>query len=145
MKLEDCFYCTKDERLEKLMIKVCTIDCADIYLFKDQKHLGRCVVALDEHYTEIYQIPEEKLNRFMKVVSNVSFVITKLFNADKINYAVYGDLVSHFHIHIVPKKKDELQWGKPFTDDIEKKILSEDEYKKYITLLNKELKNNSSI
>ncbi|WP_302821258.1 HIT family protein [Fusobacterium ulcerans] len=121
MRSNDCFYCKKDERLKELMIKICTIDCADIYFFKDQKHLGRCIVALNEHYTEMYKIPEKKLNEFIKVVSKVSFTIAKLFKADKVNYAVYGDIVPHFHVHLVPKKKDELQWGKPFTDDIEKK------------------------
>lgn len=141
MKSNNCFYCTKEGEIDNLMIKICTIDCADIYFFKDQKHLGRCVVALDEHYTEMYQIPEEKLNNFMKIVSKVSSIISKLFKADKINYAVYGDLVPHFHVHLVPKKKDELQWGKPFTDDIEKKFLSEDEYSKYIKLIYNELNN----
>lgn len=139
MQSNNCFYCTKEGKINELMMKICTLDCADIYFFKDQKHLGRCVVALDEHCTEIYQISEEKLNRFMKVVSKVSSVIAELFKADKINYAIYGDLVPHFHIHLVPKKKNELQWGKPFTDDIEKKFLSESEYKKYITLIKNEL------
>lgn len=139
MQSNNCFYCTKEGKINELMMKICTLDCADIYFFKDQKHLGRCVVALDEHYTEIYQIPEEKLNRFMKVVSKVSSVIAELFKADKINYAIYGDLVPHFHVHLVPKKKNELQWGKPFTDDIEKKFLSESEYKKYITLIKNKL------
>lgn len=141
MKSNNCFYCTKDGEIKNLMIKICTIDCADIYFFKDQKHLGRCVVALDEHYTEMHQIPEEKLSRFMKVVAKVSSAVSKLFKADKINYAVYGDLVPHFHFHIVPKKKDELQWGKPFTDDIEKRFLSDEEYSKYIKLIYEKLNN----
>ncbi len=141
MKSKDCFYCTKTGKIDKLMIKICSIDCADIYFFKDQKHLGRCVVTLDEHYTEMFQIPEEKLNRFMKIVSKVSSIISELFKADKINYAVYGDLVPHFHVHLVPKKKDELQWGKPFTDDINKKFLSDIDYEKYITLIYERLKN----
>lgn len=89
----------------------------------------------------MHQIPEEKLNRFMKVVAKVSSAVSELFKADKINYAVYGDLVPHFHFHIVPKKKDELQWGKPFTDDIEKRFLSDEEYSKYINLIYEKLNN----
>ena len=139
MKSNNCFYCTKNEKLTNLMIEICSIDCADIYLFKDQKHPGRCIVALNEHYTEIFEIPEEKLNRFMKVVSKVSLVLSKLFKSDKINYAIYGDLVPHFHIHLVPKKKNELQWGKPFTDDIEKHFLTENEYKNFVNLIYNEL------
>ena len=75
----------------------------------------------------------------MKVVSKVSLVLSKLFKSDKINYAIYGDLVPHFHIHLVPKKKNELQWGKPFTDDIEKHFLTENEYKNFVNLIYNEL------
>ena len=42
------------------------------------------------------------------------------------NYAIYGDKVSHFHVHVVPKREGELQWGGPFTDDIEKVKLPEE-------------------
>ena len=46
--------------------------------------------------------------------------IARYAKADKINYAIYGDIVSHFHVHVVPKTKDGLQWGGPFTDNIPK-------------------------
>ena len=49
--------------------------------------------------------------------------VSKFARADKINCAIYGDLVSHFHVHVVPKRKGELQWGRPFTDDIEEVFL----------------------
>lgn len=135
MDKEHCFYCTKDLRLVSLMTKICTIECADIYLFKDQKYPGRCVVALDEHYEEIFSIPMDKLNIYMSVVSKVAKVLYDLFNADKINYAVYGDLVSHFHVHIVPKKKDSFNWGIPFTDTDFKVYLDDSEFAKRIKLI----------
>lgn len=140
MNRHDCFYCSKDERLQNLMTKICTIDCADIYLFKDQRYAGRCVVALDEHYEEMFQIPQEKLSNYMKVVSKVAEVIYKLFEADKINYAIYGDLVSHFHVHVVPKKKDNLEWGTPFTDNSEKIYLTSEDFNKRIELIRNALK-----
>ena len=47
----------------------------------------------------------------------------------KINYAIYGDLVSHFHVHVVPKQRDGLQWGGPFTDTLPKVTLGEGEFR----------------
>ena len=135
MSRNDCFYCIEDKKLQKLMTKICTLDCANIYLFKDQKYPGRCVVALDEHYEEIFQIPKEKLITYMTIVSKVAEVIHDLFGADKINYAVYGDLVSHFHVHIVPKRKDNIDWGTPFSDNASNIYLSEDEFLKRIELI----------
>lgn len=54
--------------------------------------------------------------------------ISEYTKADKINYAIYGDLVSHFHVHLVPKHRDGLQWGGPFTDDLPKVLLADQEY-----------------
>lgn len=64
----------------------------------------------------------------MQDLSKVSKALKLLFHADKINLAVYGDLVSHFHVHIVPKTRDGFEWGKPFSDEKEKHFLEDAEY-----------------
>lgn len=124
----DCFYCKKDERQAALMLPLAELRWSDVYLFRDQKHRGRCIVALKEHRDEMWQLSEEQRNGFFAEVSAVAEAVSAYAQADKINYAVYGDKVSHFHVHIVPKREGGLQWGGPFTDDIEKKLLPEEEY-----------------
>lgn len=124
----DCFYCTKDERQAALMSPLAELGWADVFLFRDQKHRGRCVVALKEHREEMWQLSEEQRSGFFAEVSAVAEAVSAYARADKINYAIYGDKVSHFHVHVVPKREGELQWGGPFTDDIEKTILPEEEF-----------------
>jgi len=124
----DCFYCLKDDRQTALMIPLASMTWSDVYLFRDQKHRGRCIIALKEHRDEIWQLSEEQRNGFFAELAAVAEAVSKYTDADKINYAIYGDKVSHFHVHVVPKKRDELQWGVPFTDNIEKKMLSEEAY-----------------
>lgn len=124
----DCFYCTKDERQAALMTPLAGMTWSDIYLFRDQKHRGRCIVALKEHRDEIWQLSDEQRNGFFAEVAAVAQAVSEYARADKINYAIYGDKVSHFHVHIVPKREGELQWGGPFTDDIEKKTLPEEAF-----------------
>lgn len=135
----DCFYCTKDQRLQNLMIPLAELTWSDVYLFRDQKHYGRCVVALKEHKTELFQLTEEQRNGFFVETAAVAEAIARFTKADKINYAIYGDLVSHFHVHLVPKQKDGLQWGGPFTDTLPKVHLSDDEYRNAITGLLEQL------
>ena len=53
MSQNDCFYCTKDERLDSLMMEVCELSASTLYLFKDQTYKGRCIVACKEHKREI--------------------------------------------------------------------------------------------
>ena len=125
----DCFYCTKDQRLLDLMIPMAEMTWSNIYLFRDQKHRGRCVVALKEHKDEIFQLTPEQRSGFFAEVSLVAHAIANYTKADKINYAIYGDIVSHFHVHLVPKHRDGLQWGGPFTDTLPKVTLSAEEFK----------------
>lgn len=124
----DCFYCQKDQRLLDLMIPMAEMIWSDVYLFRDQKHRGRCVVALKGHHDEMFELSQEQRNGFFAEVSAVAEAIALYSKADKINYAIYGDKVSHFHVHLVPKRADGLQWGGPFTDTLPKVSLTEEEY-----------------
>lgn len=109
-----CFYCEKEEELERLMVRVCTLSASDVYLVRNQNFPGRCVVAFKEHKTELFQLTEKERTAYMRDVALVSKAIYELFHADKLNYAVYGDGVPHLHFHIVPKRKGEYCWGGPF-------------------------------
>ena len=49
VKEKGCFYCDPDHQGRKdLMIEVGQMKEGVLYLFKDQAHLGRCVVAVPE-------------------------------------------------------------------------------------------------
>ena len=123
-----CFYCEKDQRLLDLMLPLTELNWANVYLFRDQKHRGRCVAALKEHKDELFQFSPQQRDGFFAEVAAVAQAISEYTKADKINYAIYGDLVSHFHVHLVPKHRDGLQWGGPFTDDLPKVLLADQEY-----------------
>lgn len=137
--MSTCFYCDNGEKLRSLMIEFLETRYTRVFLNRDQKHIGRCVVEFKEHKTEYFELTEEERVDFFDTVSRVSKAIYNAFGADKINYATFGDLVPHVHMHIVPKYKDGLQWGSPFDDSVEKKILPEDEYKEIIEKIKAEL------
>ena len=44
--MNDCFYCENGEKLNSLMIEVCKLDYSTVYLNRDQKHKGRCIVKM---------------------------------------------------------------------------------------------------
>lgn len=123
-----CFYCEKDQRLLDLMAPLAELTWSNVYLFRDQKHKGRVVVALKEHHDEIWQLTDEQRSGFFGEVSLAAEAVSRVVHADKINYAIYGDLVSHFHVHVVPKTRDGLQWGGPFTDTLPTELLPSREF-----------------
>ena len=123
-------YCDKnhEKRLE-LLIEVGKLPHSTLFLLKNQNHLGRVVVAVDEHYREVYELPDDVRNAFFADVAKVAKAMQELYNPGKINYGIFGDTVSHVHMHIVPKYVDGFQWGHFFWDKGEKEVyLTDAEY-----------------
>jgi diadenosine tetraphosphate (Ap4A) HIT family hydrolase len=114
-ELPDCFYCRKDQRLHDLMIEIAPLRVSTLYLFREQTHRGRCVVAYRDHVNELFELPESKLALFMGDVARAAQAIKATTGAAKINYGAYSDKLPHLHFHLVPKYVDGPQWGSTFT------------------------------
>ena len=130
---ENCFYCSKNENLDSLMIKICDLEVSTVYLFKEQTYKGRCNVVFKEHKSEIADLTEKEAADFIQDLRKVAIAIQKAFNPDKINYGAFADTMKHLHFHVVPKYKDGPSWGKTFDMMPENKVLlSEEEYNEVI-------------
>lgn len=127
--LPDCFYCRKDQRLHDLMIEVAPLSASTLYLFKEQSHPGRCVVAFRGHVNELFELSEADLAAYMKDVTRAAKALKAAFNPVKINYGAYSDKLPHLHFHIVPKYKDGANFGTTFEMmPANKKFLTDAEY-----------------
>lgn len=134
-----CFYCDNCEPLFSLMTEICTLKASRVFLFRDQKNPGRCVVQYKEHKTELFQLTSEERAAFIDDVAAVAAAIWKLYQPQKINYATYGDGVPHLHVHVVPKREDTPSWGGPFSDQLPKVYLDAAEEKAAVAALRAEL------
>lgn len=129
----DCFYCARDERLTEILIEICRREVSTLFLFREQTYRGRCVVALDAHETELFRLDPDTLQRFSRDVARTAAAIQRVLAPDKINYAIFGDLVPHLHDHVVPKYRGSASWGEPFTlHPPARQYLSEDGYRQLI-------------
>jgi len=135
MYKQSCFYCNKGEKLESLMIHICELSGSHLYLNLNQSHLGRVIVVSKVHEKEVFELSTEEREDFMQDVSLVSKVIQSIFSPDKINYAIFGDIVNHFHMHIVPKYQDKRSWGLPYSDQ-NPVLLNREQYIKLINEIN---------
>ena len=133
---ENCFYCSKNEELDSLMIKICDLEVSTVYLFKEQTYKGRCNVAFKGHKSEITDLTEEEAKAFINDVRKVAKAIQKVFNPDKINYGAFADTMKHLHFHVVPKYESCPSWGTMFDMNPGKVLLSDEEYNELITNIN---------
>lgn len=132
----DCLYCRQDERLDHLMLEIAALEVSTLYLFKEQSHPGRCVVAYHGHVNELFELPDAEIARFMQDVARAARAIKTAFSPAKINYGAYSDKLPHLHFHLVPKYVDGPAWGTTFTMMPEpKKLLAEADYAEAITRL----------
>ena len=61
-----CFYCdAHHEGREAIMYYVGEMKAGTLYLFKDQAHLGRCVLALKDHKTELCECDPQELMDYL--------------------------------------------------------------------------------
>lgn len=128
MKDSNCGYCMRGELLEKFGIFICELEVSSLILFKEQSKPGRCIVAYKDHVSEIVNISEEERNLFMADVTKAAKAIHAAFHPDKLNYGAYGDTGCHLHMHLVPKYKDQDEWGGTFQMNPGKTYLSDAEY-----------------
>jgi diadenosine tetraphosphate (Ap4A) HIT family hydrolase len=127
--LPDCLYCRKDQRLADLMIEVAPMQVSTLFLFKEQTHRGRCVVAYRGHVNELFELADTELALFTQDVARAARAIKAAFNPAKINYGAYSDKLPHLHMHLVPKYVDGAAWGTTFAMMPEpKKHLGDSDY-----------------
>lgn len=127
--MRECFYCEDGEKRKSLMVEICRLNYSTVYLNRNQKFPGRCVVKFKDHKTEYFQLTKEERDGYFEEVAATARAIFALYHPDKINYATFGDLVPHVHIHIVPKYQGGADWGSPFDDTQGGVQLEEQEYR----------------
>lgn len=138
MNQNDCPYCT--DHTDEFGIKILDLSASTVYLFREQSHRGRVIVASKYHVSELIDLPVRERQEFMEDVAKVASALRKLFNPAKINYGAYGDKGCHLHFHLVPKyADDEFEWGGVFAMDPKRKYLEPAEYDELVAMLSAEL------
>lgn len=131
MKDQNCAYCMREEKgelLDAFGIFICELSVSSLILFKEQSHPGRCIVAYKDHVSELVDLSDEERDAFFADVARAAKAIHAAFHPDKINYGAYGDTGRHLHFHLVPKYKDQAEWGGVFQMDPKQVTLSPAEY-----------------
>ena len=138
--MSDCAYCEEGELVGKFGIKIVELAASKVYLFREQSHRGRVIVASKRHVGDLTDLDRRDRQAFMDDVAKVASALRKLFNPQKVNYGAYGDTCGHLHFHLVPKySADAFEWGTPFAMDPKRTYLSDAEYAELVATIKAEL------
>lgn len=111
MKKDDCIFC-----------KLANGDIPTRKLYEDEKFVvfmdmspaakGHSLVVPKDHYANIYEMPADLAGEAMKVAQKMAVKMTEALHADGFNIVqnngeVAGQTVFHFHMHLIPRYKED--------------------------------------
>ena len=135
-----CGYCAEGEYLAVFGLRICELPASKVYLFKEQSHRGRVIVASKLHVSEMTDLTPDERAAFFADVNRVAEAIHALYSPTKVNYGAYGDTGHHVHFHLVPKYADDaFEWGGVFAMNPKRTYLSDAEYEAMIAAIRAKL------
>ena len=85
------------------------MSCKSVVLGDNQHFTGYTIFLCKEHKTELFQLDDSVKMKFLKEMSIVAEVVSKAFNAEKMNYELLGNGDTHLHWHLFPIRKDDIE------------------------------------
>lgn len=90
---------------------------------------GHALILPKSHYANLYELPEETASQVMLLAKKMAAQMTDKLQCDGFNLVqnngeVAGQTVFHFHMHLIPRYKDDGQkiaWqpGEPSQEELE--------------------------
>jgi histidine triad (HIT) family protein len=105
---EECVFC-QIIRKEAPASIIYEDDQAVAFLSNRPVNVGHTLVVPKKHYENVYEVPEDEIAYLFKIVKRIAHAVKDATNAEGIrivqnNGEVAGQVVFHFHVHIIPMK-----------------------------------------
>jgi diadenosine tetraphosphate (Ap4A) HIT family hydrolase len=137
--MESCTMCTKWN--DEPELRIAEFDFCYAILNRDQFFPGYTFVVSKRHVTELFHLNRNSREVVMEEVTRVATALYKLFQPDKINYELLGNMVPHMHWHLIPRFGTDSLWPRPiWSEPHPEKNLTASEYAKRIELIREQLK-----
>jgi len=84
-----------------------------VLLMNDANYPWLILVPQRPSLRELFELSEEEQRQFMRESSQTARMMSRMFNADKINIAALGNVVPQLHIHHIVRYTDDPAWPAP--------------------------------
>ena len=100
-------------RLQQDTFRIGQFTLCDVLLMNDARYPWVILVPKRKDVTEIYQLDNNDQQQLMVESSFVASQLANMVNADKMNVAMLGNVVSQLHLHHVARFKADETWPDP--------------------------------
>ena len=135
--MSDCVFCNM---INKEMHRDMLYEDDDVVAFLDiaPVNQGHLLVIPKTHYENIFDVPEETLQKIILAVKKMAQVLDKISDGISVvsnNKKAAGQVVNHLHFHVIPRLEGDgfRHWpGKEYESEEEMKKMTE-ELKKIVS------------
>ncbi|MDR3215572.1 MAG: HIT family protein [Bacilli bacterium] len=124
--MENCLFC-KIISNEIPAYKIYEDDDFLAFLDISQTTKGHTLVIPKKHYRNIYDVDEDTVAKIHQLAFKLAKQITKKLNAQGVNIlnnneAIAGQTIFHYHVHIIPRYRDDDKISIVFNENIDSNI-----------------------
>ena len=102
-----------DPRLEQDTFALGDFPLCRLLLSKDANYPWFILVPRRSAISEIFQLSDSEQEQLWRETNSLSKTLKDCFNADKMNVAALGNVVSQLHVHVVVRRRDDVAWPAP--------------------------------
>jgi len=102
-----------DERLKNDTCLIGELPLCRVLLMNDSRYPWLILVPRQADISEVFQLSAQQQQTLWQETNQVAVALNSLFNADKINIATLGNVVSQLHMHVVVRKQTDAAWPAP--------------------------------
>lgn len=111
--MANCIFCELLANAETDPTFIIKLRYGTLFVNRNQHYQGRCLHILNQHHENFHAVDDELFMGFNHEIKMIGKVLHDLFAPDLINYALLGNHIQHVHWHIIPRYKNDSNWGNP--------------------------------
>ena len=113
MPSEVCDSFKLHQQLESDCLQLGRFDLCRVLLMNDSRYPWCILVPERASVTETFQLDDRDQVQLMKESSCLAETMSNEFQADKMNVAVLGNIVSQLHVHHIVRYREDFAWPGP--------------------------------
>ncbi|NBF02875.1 HIT domain-containing protein [Pseudomonas sp. Fl5BN2] len=104
---------TLDSRLQQDTLPIGDFPLCRLLLSNDANYPWFILVPRREDISELFQLDVTDQLQLWQETTALAEVLKDSFDADKLNVATLGNVVSQLHMHVIVRKRDDAAWPAP--------------------------------
>jgi len=102
-----------DPRLQEDSVEIGDLELCNVRLMDDARYPWLILVPRVANIVEIHELADGAQAQLWREVTDTGRVLTRLYDADKLNVAALGNIVPQLHVHVIARVGGDPAWPGP--------------------------------